>query len=173
MNAEFAGAGAEQISADPNVVSEVEQPVKFESFFADRIFLHVDLQLLSALLQMREPGFAHQADGHDASGNAYVDSRILQFLGGFSRVLRQNCGDGVSERILGGIGLLPKRFNLLQLLAPQFVNVLVECQWVPFDWWRRTAIINMRARFRTDKRESNAERTRAKQQSTRNIIAAI
>src|ERR1700685_4028186 len=43
VDAEFAGAGAEQIAADANVISEVEQLVKFEPLFADCIFLYVDL----------------------------------------------------------------------------------------------------------------------------------
>ena len=59
MDGEFAGAGAKQISADADVVAEVEEFVEFESLFADRVFLDVDLQFLAALLQVREPGLAH------------------------------------------------------------------------------------------------------------------
>jgi hypothetical protein len=39
---------------------------------------------------------------------------------------------------------LPKRFNLLQLLTPQFVNFLVECQWVPLIREDGESIINKR-----------------------------
>ena len=46
MHAEFAGAGAKQISADADVIAEVEQFVKLESLFADGIFLYVYLQPL-------------------------------------------------------------------------------------------------------------------------------
>jgi len=28
---------------------------------------------------------------------------------------------------------LPQRLNLLQLLAPQLINFVVECQWSPFS----------------------------------------
>ena len=78
MDAQFAGAGAEQISADADVVAEVEQFVQLESLVADRIFLDVDLQSLAALLQVGEPGLAHEADRHDASGDADIHARWLR-----------------------------------------------------------------------------------------------
>ena len=72
VDAEFAGAGAEQISADADVVAEVEQFVELESLVADGIFLDVDLQPLAALLEVGESGLAHEADRHDASGDADI-----------------------------------------------------------------------------------------------------
>ncbi len=72
VDAEFAGARAKQISADADVVAEVEQLIELESFFADCIFLDVNLEALAALLQVSESGFAHQADGHNASSDADV-----------------------------------------------------------------------------------------------------
>src|ERR1022692_240296 len=91
---------------------------------------------------MREPCFAHQSDGHDASRHPHVDPRILQFLRRLFRVARKNLKNGVSKGVLGGIGLLPKCLDLLQLVAPQFVNLLVECQWVPLLRGDRESIIN-------------------------------
>ncbi len=82
VHGEFAGAGAEEISADADVVAEVEQLVEFESLFADRVFLHVNLEACPSLLQVGESGLAHQANGHDAPGHAHIDARILQLLGG-------------------------------------------------------------------------------------------
>ena len=61
-----------QVSADADVVAEVEQFVELESLVADGIFLDVDLQPLAALLQVGESGLAHEADRHDASGDADV-----------------------------------------------------------------------------------------------------
>ena len=113
------------------MVAEIEQLVEFEAFFADRIFLDVNLQPLPALLQVCEPGLAHEPDGHDAPGDAHVDARILQLLGGFLRVLRENLRNGVGEVVLARIGLLAESFDLFQFLAPQFVDFLVECQRVP------------------------------------------
>ena len=80
VDGEFAGAGAEQVSADADVVAEVEQFVEFESLVADCIFLDVNLQLLAALLQVSESGFAHEANGHDASGDAHVDCATVRVL---------------------------------------------------------------------------------------------
>ena len=48
----------------------------------------------------------------------------------------------MSELVLGRIRPLPERFNLLQLVAPQFVNFLVECQWVPLIRKDGESIIN-------------------------------
>ncbi len=107
MDAEFACARAEQVAADANVVSEIEQAVKFESFFSNRIFLYVNLQLLPALLQVGEPRLAHQPDSHNASRNPHLDSRILQLLRRLGRVFRQNCGNSVSELVLSRINSLP------------------------------------------------------------------
>ena len=52
MDRQFAGARAKQIAADANVVAEIEQLVQLETLVADRVFLHVNLQPLSVLLQM-------------------------------------------------------------------------------------------------------------------------
>ncbi len=66
VHGEFSGARAKQISADSDVVAQVEQFVQLESLVADGIFLDVDLQPLSILLQVCEPGLTHQPDRHDA-----------------------------------------------------------------------------------------------------------
>ena len=95
VDGEFAGAGAKQISADADVVAEVEQLVELETRVADGVFLDVNLQALAVLLQVREAGLAHEADRHDASGNAHVDARLFQFFAGLLGVVRQNlrpCG---------------------------------------------------------------------------------
>ena len=138
MHGKFSGPRAKQISADSDVIAKVEQFVQLESFVADGIFLDVDLQPLPILLQMREPSLPHQPDGHDAPGDAHVDARILQLLGSLLRVLRQNLRNRVGKLILAGIDLLSQSFNLFQLLPPQFVNFLVECQRVPCRTDERT-----------------------------------
>ena len=58
VDAEFAGAGAEEIAGDADVVAEVEQLVEREALFADGVEADVDLQPLAALLEVREAGFA-------------------------------------------------------------------------------------------------------------------
>jgi hypothetical protein len=131
VHRQFPGTGTKQVSADSNVVAQIEQFVQLESLFSDCILLDVDLQPLPILLQVREPSLPHQPDGHDAPRDAHVDPRILQLLASLLRVLRQNLRNRVSEFVFAGIDLLSQSFNLFQLLAPQFVNFLVECQWVP------------------------------------------
>ena len=128
MHREFAGAGAEEVSADPDVVAEVEQLVKLKSFFTYGIFLHVNLQALSGLLQVREASFAHEADCHDAPGDAHVDAWILQLFSSLLGIGGENVWNRVGEIVLAGVRLLSEGFNLLELVAAQFVDLFVEGQ---------------------------------------------
>ena len=128
MNAEFARARAKQISADADMIAQVKQLPQFKAGIADRVFLDVDLQPLPVLLQVREPGLAHQPDRHDASRNPHRHPRRFQFLGGLPAVLGQNLRHGVAEVKLSRISRMPESLNLLQLLAPDFINIFVECQ---------------------------------------------
>jgi hypothetical protein len=59
VNAEFASTGAKQVSADANVVAQVEEFPEFKAPFANSVLLDIELESLSILLQMREPGLAH------------------------------------------------------------------------------------------------------------------
>jgi hypothetical protein len=38
----------------------------------------------------------------------------------------------VGEVVLSGIGQLAESFDLFQLLPPQLINIVVECQGIPF-----------------------------------------
>jgi len=126
VNAEFAGTGAELISSDADVIAKVEQLPEFKAGIADGIFLDVELETLSFLLQVCESGFAHQTDGHDASGNAHIDAGRLQIFARLAAVGSQNLRDGVAEVVFVRIGGLPESLNLLQLFTPDFVNIFVE-----------------------------------------------
>ena len=90
VDGQLSGASAKQISADPDVIAEIEQLVEVEALVADGVFLDVDLQLLPALLQVRESGLAHEADGHDAPRDANVHPRLLELLGSLGGVLGQD-----------------------------------------------------------------------------------
>ena len=65
-----------------------------------------------------------------------VDAGLFQFLGGLRRVLRQDLLDRVREFVLGAVRELAERLNLLQLVAPQLINFVVESQWRPFGCLR-------------------------------------
>ncbi len=131
MNAEFAGAGAEQVSADSDVVAEIEQLVKIESFFADGIFLHINLKPVAALLKVGKSGLTHEANGHEASGDAHVHASLVEFLRSFGCELRKNLFNRMRKVVLAAVRRLPESLNLFQLFAPQFVNLVVECQGCP------------------------------------------
>src|SRR5208282_253339 len=130
MNAEFARARAKQISANSNMIAQVKQLPKFVAGIANRVFLDVDLQPLTILLQVREPGLSHQPYGHDASRNPHRHPRRFQFLRRLPAVLSENLRHGMAVVKLPRISGMPESLNLLQLLAPDFINIFVEWQCV-------------------------------------------
>ncbi len=69
MDGELAGAGAEDVAGDADVVSQIEQLVELKALLAYGIEANVDLQPLAALLQLGKTGLALGADGHDAPGD--------------------------------------------------------------------------------------------------------
>src|SRR5207302_10684813 len=83
---------------------------------------------------MREASLAHQPDSHDASGNPHVSARILQLLGSFLRVFRKNFRDSTSKVVIARISLLTESFDSFQLIPPQLVDILVQCQRVLCDY---------------------------------------
>ena len=109
------------------MIAEIEQFVEVESFFTDGVFFHVDLESLALLLDMRESGLAHKADGHDASGDADVDAIGFELLAGFLAVVGENLRDGVRGFVMIRIGLLAERFDLAQLVFAKVIYVFVEC----------------------------------------------
>src|ERR1700721_765317 len=81
VDGQLAGAGAEEVAADADVVAEVEEFVEGEGGVADVVLADVDLEALAALLELREAGLALDADGHDASGEGDVDGVGVELLG--------------------------------------------------------------------------------------------
>ncbi len=106
VDGELAGAGAEEMAADADVVAEVEELVEREGVFADVVLADVDLEALAALLELREAGFALDADGHDASGDGDVDGRGCGFelFGGEGVVGGAQLGDSVGGGVAVGVG---------------------------------------------------------------------
>ena len=82
VHGELAGARAEEIAGDSDVVAEVEKLVELEGLVADGVFADVDLQPLAVLLELRESRLALRADGHDASGDGDIGARGLEIFGG-------------------------------------------------------------------------------------------
>src|ERR1700758_2836168 len=127
MNTQFTRARAKQISTHTNVIAQIEQLPQLKPRVANRVLLHVNLQPLAILLEMRKSSLAHQADRHDASCNAHRHARRLELLGSLPTVFTQNLRDGMAEVVLAGISRLSESFNLLELLAPDLIYVVVEC----------------------------------------------
>ena len=99
LDGELAGAGAEEVAADADVIAEVEELVEGEGVLADVVFADVDLEALAALLELREAGLALNADGHDASGDRDVDRRVrIRVVRGHDRRLRVSSGMRVRSR---------------------------------------------------------------------------
>jgi hypothetical protein len=108
------------------VIAQVEQLVQGETFFAYKVELYVDLEPLSALLQVGKTGLALQPDRNNAPCNFYRDTRIFQLLGCLLAVAGQNLRHGVGKGELVRIGLLAQGFNIAQLLLPQLVNAIFK-----------------------------------------------
>ena len=137
VEGELAGAGAHEEAADADVVAEVEELVEVEEVFADVVFADVDLEALAVLLELREAGFALDADGHDAAGDGGFDVHALELFGGEvlaewrgargrSAVKRKELGylaSVVRERRVGGAG---EGGDLVELLAAKLVEVFFE-----------------------------------------------
>ncbi len=136
VDGELAGAGAEEVAADADVVAEVEQLVEGEGVLADVVLADVDLEALAALLELGEAGLALNADGHDAAGDADLDGggRGIRVFGVHLVVGRADLGDGVAGGVAVGIGglgvaeagLLAEGGDLLQLFAAQLVELLLK-----------------------------------------------
>src|ERR1700734_440855 len=82
VEGELAGAGAHEVAADADVVTEVEELVEVEEVFADVVFADVDLEALAVLLDLGEAGFTLDADGHDAAGDGGFEVHALEVFGG-------------------------------------------------------------------------------------------
>jgi hypothetical protein len=116
VDAEFAGAGAEEISFDADVVADVEELVELPELVSDGILLDVDLEFFARLLKMREAGFAHQAYGDKASGNGYGGALGFKFFARAGGELGENLRHLVAATKVMRVGRLTKSFDLLQLL---------------------------------------------------------
>ncbi len=123
VNAQFAGARAEQIAFHADDVADIEQFEQLVIALAHGVFLDVDLQALAILLQMREAGLAHVPQRHHAPGDAHADLR-RQLFGGLRAILRQNLRNGVREIVALAVGAISERFDLADArcaLLQQFV----------------------------------------------------
>jgi hypothetical protein len=100
MHAQLARARAEQVAFHADDVAHVDQLVDGEIALGDGVLLHVDLQPLAILRQVREPGLAHAAQGLHSSGDAHAHRRRKFFRG-----LRP-----YSARIAGIVWLNSKRW---------------------------------------------------------------
>ena len=126
VHGQLAGARAEEIAGDADVVAEVEQLVKLKCLLADGIEPNVDLQPLAALLQLRKAGLALSTDGHDASGDGYLGAFGLKLLAGRSVIERAQYGDVVGGAVVIGVSGMTQGCDLLQLLLPQRKQAALE-----------------------------------------------
>ncbi len=140
MDGEFAGASAEEMAADADVVAQVEELVQRERVFADVVLADVDLEALATLLELRESGFPLNTDRHDAAGDADVDGCWggFELFGGEGVVGGAELGDGVGGGVAVGIrsfGVgeavrLTEGGDLLELVAALLVEIFFELRLV-------------------------------------------
>ena len=127
VDGELAGAGAEEVAGDADVVAEVEQLVEREALLADGVEADVDLQALAVLLQGGKAGLALGADGHDAAGDGDGDAVGFELLGVRSAShFARTCGNGVRGRELVGIGGLAQLLDFLQFALAQIEEIALK-----------------------------------------------
>ena len=131
VHRQLAGAGAEEVARDADVVAQVEQLVECEGLFADRVKPHIDLQPRALLLQRGKAGLALGANSHDAPGHGHGHTIGLKL---FARGLVP-LGPHLSKRdrrlVLPGreaIGIhsLPQLFDFYELRLAQLKKVLLK-----------------------------------------------
>ncbi len=111
VDAQFAGAGAEEVAVHADDVADIEQLEELIIALAHGVLLHVDLQTLAVLLEVGEAGLAHVAQGHEAAGDA--DAHFGgQLFGGLGAVRGQNLGNGMGEIEPAPVGAVSQRFDL-------------------------------------------------------------
>jgi hypothetical protein len=141
VDGELAGASAEEAAANADVVAEVEEFVEGEGVFSDIVFADVDLETLAALLELREAGFALDANGHDAAGDADLDVVGVELLGAEGVVGGAKLGDGVAGSVVIGVSCfgmaeavkLAEGGDLLKLVAALLVKILFKLRLVHRD----------------------------------------
>ena len=127
MNAEFAGARAEEISLHADDVADIHQLEQREIVLAHGVFLDVNLQALAALLHVRESGLAHVTQRHQAPGDAdpHLGHKLFGRLGA---ILRQNRGHRVRELVPAAVAAVAQRFDLPDPRQPLFEQVIFKGQ---------------------------------------------
>ena len=145
VEGELAGAGAHEEAADADVVAEVEELVEVEEGFADVVPADVDLEALAMLLDLREAGFALDADGHDAAGDGGLDVHVGELFGGergavsalaHGAELGDGGGDGKGVGVAGfgvgegGVEGALDGDDLGELVAAKLVEVFFELAFV-------------------------------------------
>ena len=97
-----------------------------KTLFADKIELHVDLEPLARLLQMRESCLPLSTYRHKSTRNAHIDAIGVQLLAGEVGILGNNFRNGMRELKFPRIALLSQRLDLLQLLATELILTFFE-----------------------------------------------
>src|SRR5437773_2738945 len=85
-----------------------------ESFFADNIFLRVDLDTLSGTLQVRKARLTHQAERYDAARDTHFALSRLQFRCSGLGVLLDESSRRIRPAKFSWIWIVPQRLDLLE-----------------------------------------------------------
>ena len=119
VHRQLAGAGAEEIAADTDVVAKIEQFVERERLVAHRVEPDIDLQALAPLLQGGKAGLALGANGHDAACDGHCDLVGFKVPGLGFTPFGTDSRDRVGSRELVRVSRLTQLLNLFQLCPAQ------------------------------------------------------
>src|SRR5580704_14103619 len=67
----FVGFRAEQVSANADHITQIQQMKQREPSLADNVFLYIDLYTLAGTLEMRETSLTHQPQRNEPASYAH------------------------------------------------------------------------------------------------------
>src|ERR1700730_3099922 len=106
------------MATHPYGITQVQQVKKLEAPFSYYIFLHIDLDAVTAALKMGETSIAHEAKGNEAPRDTNVATIGLQFTCGGLGMRVNQVGSGVGPAKFARKWIKPKALNVLELFLP-------------------------------------------------------
>ena len=126
MHRKLARPGPEQITADTDVIADVEQLVELEIVIANCVLADVYLEAFTFLLQCGETRFALGANGHQSTSDSYVNTLRFKLLAREAVVRGANGGDAMGDRVLIRVCGIAQGFDLGQLLLAERIETALK-----------------------------------------------
>ena len=125
VDAQLAGARAEQIPLDADVIAEIEQLEDLEIQLRQRVLADVDLDALQSVGEREEIGLAEVPDGQDTARGDRLDLVGLEGFGGAIAKARRQGRNGVRAVEPPRVDVHAQRLQRQQV-GPSLLYLVVE-----------------------------------------------